>query len=262
MTPYMHLYILASGSKGNAAVVEGPKGSVLVDCGLSRRELHRRAELVDCDLSRVCAVLVTHEHGDHTSGLSVIANHFDGPFYATEGTATARKHLQRLPFTCVSHDCKLELGGMSIQAFPTSHDVTESVGYRVTGPDGVFALATDTGCVTDEMRAALLGADTVLLESNHDEEMLRCGPYPIYLKRRILSDRGHLSNAACASFARELAGSGTRQIILGHLSRQNNTPAVARRTVAAALEGTEVRLLCAPEFGCMEVAVEEKTCSR
>ena len=142
------------------------------------------------------------------------------------------------------------IGQVEVTAFHTSHDTDESVGYRLEG-EGVYAHATDTGCVTEEMRQMLLGADTVLLESNHDEEMLRYGPYPFYLKKRILSARGHLSNAACAEFARQLAESGTRQIILAHLSRENNTPEKALAETAAALAGSGVRLYCAPVLGCL-----------
>ena len=128
------------------------------------------------------------------------------------------------------------------------------MGYRVAG-EGVYAHATDTGCVTEEMRQMLLGADTVLLESNHDEEMLRYGPYPFYLKKRILSARGHLSNADCSAFARELSENGTRQIILAHLSRENNTPQKAVEETAKALEGLSTALYCAPVLGCLSLEV-------
>ncbi|MEE1159404.1 MAG: MBL fold metallo-hydrolase, partial [Atopobiaceae bacterium] len=101
MTPHMHLYVLASGSKGNAAVVAGPEGSILIDCGISRKALHERADEAGCNLSDVRAILVTHEHGDHTAGLRVICNHFDGPVFATAGTATGRKGLAQLPFTLI-----------------------------------------------------------------------------------------------------------------------------------------------------------------
>jgi phosphoribosyl 1,2-cyclic phosphodiesterase len=149
------------------------------------------------------------------------------------------------------------IGRLRITAFHTPHDTDESVGYRVEC-GGVFAIATDMGCVTDEVRENLLGADAALIEANHDEDMLRYGRYPVFLKRRILSEHGHLSNENCAQLARELAGSGTGTIILGHLSRENNTPAAAMRAVGAALEGTGVSLLCAPAFGCLEVKVEER----
>ena len=132
-----------------------------------------------------------------------------------------------------------------MRCFPTSHDVSESVGWRVAG-SSVFALATDTGCVTPELVSALAGAETVLIEANHDPDMLRAGPYPWYLKRRILSERGHLSNDDCAALACRLAESGTRQIVLGHLSRENNSPALAFRTVSAALAGKGAALYVAP----------------
>ena len=130
MTPQIHLYILASGSKGNAAVIAGPNGSLLVDCGISRKQLRLRADEVGCDLGRVSAILVTHEHGDHTSGLSVICKHFDGPIFATAGTVAGRKHLSALPFTLIDHDETLELCGMRVRAFPTSHDVNDPMCFR------------------------------------------------------------------------------------------------------------------------------------
>ena len=242
MTPHMHLYILASGSKGNAAVVEGPEGSVLVDCGLSRRELHRRADLVNCDLSRVCAVLVTHEHGDHTSGLSVIANHFDGPFYATEGTATARTHLQRLPFTQVNHDCQLQLGGMSIRAFPTSHDVHDPMCFRfeVLREGRVvdaLAWATDTGFLTPAALAALRGCRILGIEANHDPQMLADGPYPYYLKKRVGGDAGHLSNNQAAEALPQLVTEDTETVVAMHISEKNNLPELAEQALLRGVNG-------------------------
>ena len=155
-----------------------------------------------------------------------------------------------------------EIGGVSVTAFHTPHDTDESVGYRVEG-GGVFALATDMGHVTEEVFDALSGADTVLIESNHDEEMLRYGPYPVYLKRRILSDSGHLSNACCADLARKLALGGTRQIILGHLSRENNSPAIAMSAARESTAGLPVELYCAPVYGCLSLKVGEGClCSR
>ena len=151
----------------------------------------------------------------------------------------------------------LAISRLKIRAFHTPHDTDESVGYRVEC-GGVFAIATDMGCVTEEVRENLLGADAALIEANHDVDMLRFGRYPVFLKRRILSEHGHLSNEDCAHLARELAESGTGTIILGHLSRENNTPDAAMRAVGPALAGTGASLLCAPAFGCLEVKVEEK----
>ena len=146
------------------------------------------------------------------------------------------------------------ISGMKIRAFHTPHDTDESVGYRVECGGG-FALATGMGCVTEEVRQNLLGADAVLIEANHDEEMLRYGRYPVFLKRRILSEHGHLSNANCAELARELAMNGTGTIILGHLSRENNTPDAALDAVGEAVAGTGALLLCAPASGFLELEV-------
>lgn len=240
MTPHMHLHILASGSKGNAAVVEGPDGSVLVDCGLSRRELHRRADMVGCDLGRVCAVLVTHEHGDHTSGLSVICNHFDGPVYATAGTAGARTHLSRLPFELIDHDATFEVGGMRIQAFPTSHDVADPMCFRFETRDGALvtdalAWATDTGVLTEEALWYLRGCRILGIEANHDPHMLATGPYPGYLKARVAGKAGHLSNDQAAEALPDLVTDETETVVAMHISQKNNRPSLAARALAQAV---------------------------
>lgn len=240
MTPLMHLYILASGSRGNAAVVAGPTGSVLVDCGLSRRELHRRADLVECDLSRVQAILVTHEHGDHTSGLSVICNHFDGPVYATKGTARARKHLQRLPLLPVGHSTTIDVGGMHIQAFPTSHDVADPMCFRfeVREHDTVvdaIGWATDTGYLTDEALDALYDCRILGIEANHDPRMLAEGPYPYYLKARVAGKTGHLSNEQAAQALPQLVSPNTQAVVAMHVSQQNNLPSLAAKALAQAV---------------------------
>ena len=245
MTPHIHLYVLASGSKGNATVVEGPHGSVLVDCGISRKALHARADEVGCDLSRVEAILVTHEHSDHTSGLSVICNHFDGPVYATAGTATGRRHLASLPFTLVDHDFTLTIGGMRIQAFPTSHDVNDPMCFRFevrgrgeTGDDELLdavGWCTDTGYLTDEALGALYGCRVLGLEANHDPRMLATGPYPAFLKRRVASEEGHLSNAQAAQALPTLVTRDTETIVALHLSEKNNRPSLAVRALAAAI---------------------------
>lgn len=244
MTPHMHLYVLASGSKGNAAVVAGPTGSVLVDCGISRKALHERADEVGCDLERVEAILVTHEHSDHTSGLRVVCNHFSGPVYTTAGTATGRKSLSDLSFTLVDHDVTLEVGGMRIQAFPTSHDVNDPMGFRFEvrgatdlGDDEMLdaiGWVTDTGYLTDEALDVLYGCRILGLEANHDRTMLSTGPYPYYLKTRIASESGHLSNEQAAAALPQLISHDTETIIALHISQENNRPSLAVRALAEA----------------------------
>lgn len=242
MTPRIHLYVLASGSKGNAAVIQGPEGSVLVDCGISRRALHQRAEAVGCDLSAVRAILLTHEHSDHTGGLSVVVNHFDGPLYTTAGTATGRRFLSGLPFSLIDDDAELDLAGMHVRCFPTSHDVNDPMGFRFEvgsdpAADDADALgwATDTGYLTDEALDALYGCRILGIEANHDDAMLANGPYPAYLKARIASATGHLSNTQCAEALQTLVTADTETVIGLHLSEHNNRPSLAVRAMAEAV---------------------------
>ena len=155
MTPQIHLHVLASGSKGNAAVVEGPEGSVLVDCGISRRALLQRAAELGVDMDCVRAVVLTHDHSDHVAGLSVFCNHFEGRLIATAGTVGARKYLTELPFELVGHSDAFEVAGMRVQAFPTYHDVPDPMGFRFETDDDALGYCTDTGHLGKEALEAL-----------------------------------------------------------------------------------------------------------
>lgn len=202
------------------------------------------------------AIFVTHEHTDHIGALRVFASKFSVPVYATEGTlnALAKSGCINGKFKAeIINNNGTEINGMLVKPFKTSHDSAQSCGYTVNMPYGEkLAVATDTGCITDEMRSALAGCDLVLLESNHDRTMLKNGGYPYYLKQRILSDIGHLSNDDCAEFAKYLVHNGTKRIVLGHLSRENNDPALAFETTnnalgaAGLLENEDYQLYVAP----------------
>lgn len=235
MTPEIHLHVLASGSKGNAAVVEGPEGSVLVDCGISRRALLARAEELGLDMGDIRAVLLTHEHSDHVGGLTVFCNHFEGELVTTAGTAAARPYLSALPFTIVGHADSFELAGMRVQAFPTSHDVADPMGFRFSTGDDALGFCTDTGELGPEALAALSGVRILALESNHDERMLATGPYPGYLKARVAGRTGHLSNAQAADALVSLVGEDTETVVAMHLSQENNRPSICMRALAEAV---------------------------
>lgn len=226
---------LFSGSTGNSYYIGGRSAGLLVDAGRSARQLEGMLKLCGIDPLAVHGILVTHEHSDHIAGLRVFAKKYGVPVFCTPGTlgalgaAAAEFEVHPLPQT-------ISIGGMEVAHFPVSHDCAQPVGYRIHTADGrTIALATDLGFLSDEVKTGLLGADLAVLESNHDIDMLRFGPYPYPLKQRVLSDKGHLSNAACAAFLPELLQSGTRRIVLGHLSRQNNTPDLALQTAQAAL---------------------------
>lgn len=235
MASSLHLHLLASGSKGNAYVVEGPTHSLLVDDGLSLRELKRRAAEVNCDLSRVSACLVTHEHSDHTKGLQVLRKHFEGPFYASQGTATARPTMETLGFTTFLTGDTLQVGCLEVTTFATSHDVCDPVGLVVRCEQDSVGICTDTGFMTPAALETLRDLRILALEANHDERMLATGPYPSYLKKRVSGTLGHLSNAQAACAAAQLVGSHTRTLVAMHLSQENNRPSLAVGALAEAL---------------------------
>ncbi len=228
---------LYSGSKGNAAYLETPGARILIDAGKSARTLTAALASIGVDMASVDAVFITHEHSDHVAALETLCRKYAVPVHMLYASALRYKDTQpealcrclqlhrEAPFSVV-------VGDVTVAAFETSHDSRASVGYRLSfpGADGEtvhLALATDTGYVPDTVRTGLSGCEAVVLESNHDEELLMAGPYPYDLKLRIKSPRGHLSNRACADLCTDLALAGTRHILLAHLSEENNAPAIA-----------------------------------
>lgn len=255
----MRLSLFASGSGGNCALVQCGAVRLLIDAGISARAIRQALADVGTAPAELSGVLITHEHTDHVSGLTVLVKRDPLAVYAP-GTVASRLCGSASGVAAflraVQPEEAFEINGVRIVCFPTPHDTPQSVGWRIESPEGVLAFATDTGHVTDTMLRYLSGADVAVIEANHDETMLREGAYPPQLKRRILSDSGHLSNDNCALLARRLALGGTGTIVLAHLSRENNTPTKARETVAAALEGTGARLLVAPERERLDIEVE------
>lgn len=253
----MRVCIFASGSGGNCLLVSDGNTNILIDAGISARRVENALAMAGLAADDIGGVFVTHEHSDHVKGLPQLVKKHGVPIFAPR--TVAARMLGAMPaleesVSIIPVGESFPFGNIVISAFHTMHDTDESVGYVIEG-DGSFGIATDTGCINEEITSALAGVGTVVIESNHDVQMLRDGPYPVYLKKRIFSDNGHLSNDDCARFARRLAESGTRQIILGHLSRENNRPAIALETVGAALEGLPVSLYSAPELGFLELEV-------
>lgn len=258
----MRVTVFASGSSGNCLLLSDGDTHILIDAGISARRITANLARAHLSWRDLDGVLITHEHSDHISGLKTLIRREAVPVFAPR--TVANRLCGMLPgieecLRVIPVGESFPLGGVRVRAFHTPHDTDESVGYRVEGA-GVFALATDMGEATQEVYEGLRGADTVLLESNHDLERLRLGPYPAFLKLRILSPRGHLSNADSAALARRLADAGTRRLILGHLSRENNRPALALEAVRGALAGLEVSVCCAPEDGFLCVPVGEEPC--
>ena len=235
----MRLTTFASGSGGNCALVEGREINVLLDAGISLRRIRAALAARSLDMADIAGVFITHEHADHVAALKTLIKYCDTPVFAP-GTVAGRLEWA-MPgiaeqLRIVKPGEAVQLGDMRVTAFRTSHDTDESVGYRLEEGGASFGLCTDTGVITDEILEAMRGCAAVLIEANHDLDMLRGGAYPVYLKRRILSDRGHLSNDASAAFACALARSGAMRIVLGHMSRENNTPCKALAAVRQALD--------------------------
>lgn len=234
MVEPLRLHILASGSKGNAALVEGPGGMVLVDCGISRRQVLLRAADLGLDASEAAGLVLTHEHSDHVSGLKVWCRHWQGRVVASPGTAAALD-LGEAPIECVVPGEAFEVAGLRIRTFPTSHDVAEPMGLVVESADDRLAYLTDTGVITGEALRAIRGARIVALESNHDPTMLAEGDYPSYLKARISGPRGHLSNDQAAEALPSIVGAATEYVVAMHLSLNNNLPSRAVGALASSL---------------------------
>ncbi len=253
----MRACVFASGSSGNCMLLSEGETHILIDAGISMRRLEASLRQAGLKIGDICGVLITHEHSDHVSGLKMLLKYYDLQLYAPHTVAARlcgflpeaeeQMHLIRV-------GALFEIGALRIRAFHTPHDTDESVGYRVEG-ESVFALATDMGTVTEEVLHGLSGAEAVLIEANHDRDLLLNGSYPLHLKRRILSERGHLSNADCAVLAKKLADTGTRTVILGHLSKENNRPELALRESEKLLEGSGVQLCCAPAYGFLSLEI-------
>lgn len=231
------IYPLFSSSRGNSTFIGNEKWGILIDCGVSFRRLKNALSINNIPLSAVQAVFITHEHSDHVSGLKMLTKNTGIPVYGTKRT------LQRLCDTDKIAACSrvvdmpkdaIACAGNEIRFFNTPHDAVHSCGYRITTPDGCeCAICTDLGFVTEEVKNALKGCRFVLIEANYDENMLRSGAYPLYLKERILSPAGHLSNDDCGIQVRNLISQGTTHILLGHLSQENNTPQKAFSAVSS-----------------------------
>lgn len=235
---------LFSGSTGNASVLTAGRTNILIDGGLPGKALTDALNAVGVDPASLSGIVVTHEHVDHVKGVGIMSRKYDIPVYANEKTwramapmigGVAMKNIR----TFITGQ-NFYIGDVDLTPFPLSHDAAEPVGYAFFNKGKRIVYMTDTGRVTEALREKAAGADLLFLESNHDVDLLRSGPYPERLKRRILSDHGHLSNDAAGELLMKLYPTGVRRAILAHLSRENNTEDIALGSARAYLNASGV----------------------
>ncbi|MCM3736309.1 MBL fold metallo-hydrolase [Bacillus cytotoxicus] len=236
----LHFSVLASGSTGNALYVGTEREKLLVDAGLSGKSMEALFQQAELDINSISGILVTHEHSDHIKGLGVLARKYHLPVYANEKTWNAMEHLignipteQKFVFSI--GEVKT-FGDIEVESFGVSHDAAEPMFYAFHHNRRKLALITDTGYVSDRMKGVIKGANAFVFESNHDVEMLRMGRYPWSVKRRILSDVGHVCNEDAALAMTDVITDETKHIYLAHLSLDNNMKELARMSVAQVLE--------------------------
>ena len=228
---------LCSGSSGNCTYIGTKTQGILVDAGASAKSILAALGEVGVEPGAVKAILVTHDHNDHIRGLRVLTKRLRVPVCSTVETLEGIIDTGNLTpgAETLELSSRMELAGMEVVPFDTPHDVAHSVGFRIQAGERAIGYATDLGAVTPEIWQGLAGADLVLIESNYEPRMLEMSAYPYYLRRRIASDHGHLSNPDCADTVRRLAQTGTARFVLAHLSRENNTPDLAACAARGAL---------------------------
>ena len=227
---------IASGSSGNCTYVGDENTHLMIDAGISGKRIEEGLNDLDLTTGDMTGVLITHEHTDHIGGLGVIARRYGIPIYATHGTIEAMKGMPRLDipdhlFHVVRADKEFTIGDFNILPVPISHDAAEPVAYRLESGGARVSVATDLGMYDEHIVDCMKDSDLLMLEANHDVHMLEVGPYPYNLKRRILGEKGHLSNDLCGRLLTELISDRLKQVVLGHLSKDNNMEELAYETV-------------------------------
>lgn len=250
------IFSLMSGSSGNSSLIVHNNSLILIDCGASGKRISQAVESLGYNCSDISAILITHEHNDHICGAGILSRRYNLPIYATEGTLGAMNvgPLREENINVVTPKKSFEISGLGITPFSISHDAANPVGYSFALPEGKFSLLTDTGVITQEIYDEVKDSKYMLLESNHDVDMLQYGNYPFQLKRRILGKGGHLSNNTAAALAAKMLENGAERITLGHLSNENNTPEIAYKTTenaitdAGAIVGRDIQLSVAKRY--------------
>ncbi len=248
----MKIKVLASGSKGNCSLIETASTRFLIDIGITYQRLKRELEKMNLNLNDIDAILLTHAHNDHTSGLKVLLKHTTFKIYTNKDIIkelTTDIDKERIEL----YDSIMHLNNTELTIFKTSHDAKGSVGFLITDDKSSLVYITDTGYLNRKYFPLLTNKNIYYIESNHDEKMLMDGPYPYYLKQRIISDEGHLSNDRTAKYLKKLVGDATKYIILAHLSEHNNKEEIAYNTSREALKDREdIKIVVAKQNEALE----------
>lgn len=241
----MIFYSLYSGSSGNSILVSSDNANILIDAGMPGKHIDSALDKAGVSPKDIDGIFITHEHIDHVKGAGIISRKHDIPIYANADTWMAMEKsigkIKEHNIKVIADKCTT-IKDMDIISYSIPHDAAAPMGYTAICNDKRISIATDLGCFTEEVRDNIKDSDIILLESNHDVEMLKFGPYPYSLKRRILSDVGHLSNEACGESILKILNGKHKEIILGHLSKTNNYPELAYETVACTLRENGVSI--------------------
>jgi len=222
----MKLSILSSGSGGNSTIIQSSEGSILIDAGVTGKKLIERLESVSADIKSIMGIVITHDHHDHIDGAGIIARKLKIPVYIHKANYdTSAEKFEKCEIKFI--DNEFIIGAFTILPFPISHDGTANYAYSIFAKGKKISHVTDIGVTTEIVKFRIRDSDLIVLESNHDLQMLHDGPYPWYLKQRIAGNRGHLSNASAGSLISELGDKTIKNLILAHLSKENNDPSKA-----------------------------------
>lgn len=240
----MRFCSLASGSSGNCHLINDGEHSILIDAGLSGKQIENKIKEIDIDLKSLSAILVSHEHSDHICGVGVLSRRYNIPIYANEGTWTGMESkigkIKDENIKYFKSNESFSIRDFNIKPYSISHDANEPVGFSIEKNKVKVSIATDLGYINEDIMEQIKDSNLVVLESNHDEEMLKAGSYPYYLKRRILSNFGHLSNEAAGNAIVDLVSRNVKSVLLAHLSRENNFPELAIATVKNILDNKKI----------------------
>lgn len=254
----INLCTIASGSSGNSIYIGTKYTNILVDAGLSGISIQKGLKSINVEPSKINAIFITHEHSDHIKGAGILSRRFNIPLYATlktwdiiEDKVGVQGNNKKI--ISVNTDCIID--DLCINAYRIPHDAVEPVGYTITDGKTKVSIATDIGHITNTVKKNIAGSNALVLEANHDVNMLECGGYPYYLKQRILGKLGHLSNDASGEFLSEIIDSKLKYVLLGHLSQENNFPELAFETVSSILKCKKINLKdldidVAPRYEC------------